>query len=190
MLQTGRHFFTSESVTEGHPDKIADQISDTVLDYLIERDPSSPAFRHDLAAMLPFNARNPLLSLPPGRYVLRACVVNINTRDSDIEAVAEGRVVFRMPPAEEHLNPLGTVHGGWISTLLDSAMGCAVHSVLKAGQDAQQASRGVVRIWDAAGAEILRAADRDTAGQLAPPRGLCLWEVGYPGAPGAARSAS
>ena len=33
--------FTSESVTEGHPDKIADQISDTVLDYLIERDPTS-----------------------------------------------------------------------------------------------------------------------------------------------------
>jgi S-adenosylmethionine synthetase len=33
--------FTSESVTEGHPDKIADQISDTILDYLIEHDPAS-----------------------------------------------------------------------------------------------------------------------------------------------------
>ena len=37
---TGR-LFTSESVTEGHPDKIADQISDTVLDYLLEHDPKS-----------------------------------------------------------------------------------------------------------------------------------------------------
>jgi len=37
---TGR-LFTSESVTEGHPDKIADQISDTVLDYLLEHDPQS-----------------------------------------------------------------------------------------------------------------------------------------------------
>ncbi|WP_121258809.1 methionine adenosyltransferase [Nocardioides ferulae] len=37
---TGR-LFTSESVTEGHPDKIADQISDTVLDYLLEHDPAS-----------------------------------------------------------------------------------------------------------------------------------------------------
>jgi S-adenosylmethionine synthetase len=37
---TGR-LFTSESVTEGHPDKIADQISDTILDYLIEHDPKS-----------------------------------------------------------------------------------------------------------------------------------------------------
>ena len=40
MLQTGRHFFTSESVTEGHPDKIADQISDAVLDAVLRDDPS------------------------------------------------------------------------------------------------------------------------------------------------------
>jgi S-adenosylmethionine synthetase len=39
-IVTGR-LFTSESVTEGHPDKIADQISDTVLDYLLEHDPKS-----------------------------------------------------------------------------------------------------------------------------------------------------
>jgi uncharacterized protein (TIGR00369 family) len=51
----------------------------------------------------------------------------------DIESVAEGRVVFRMPPAEEHLNPLGTVHGGVLTALLDSAMGCAVHTTLPAG---------------------------------------------------------
>ena len=40
MLQTGRHFFTSESVTEGHPDKIADQISDAVLDAVMREDPT------------------------------------------------------------------------------------------------------------------------------------------------------
>ena len=40
MLQTGRHFFTSESVTEGHPDKIADQISDAVLDAVLRDDPT------------------------------------------------------------------------------------------------------------------------------------------------------
>jgi S-adenosylmethionine synthetase len=37
----GRHLFTSESVTEGHPDKIADQISDSILDALLEKDPMS-----------------------------------------------------------------------------------------------------------------------------------------------------
>ena len=45
-----------------------------------------------------------------------------------------GRVVFEATPSARFYNPLGTVHGGWISTLLDSAMGCAVHSVLRAGQ--------------------------------------------------------
>lgn len=46
----------------------------------------------------------------------------------------KGRVVFEATPSERFYNPLGTVHGGWISTLLNSAMGCSVHSVLKAGQ--------------------------------------------------------
>src|ERR1044071_5059737 len=39
MSRNGRHLFTSESVTEGHPDKIADQISDSILDALITQDP-------------------------------------------------------------------------------------------------------------------------------------------------------
>jgi uncharacterized protein (TIGR00369 family) len=51
-----------------------------------------------------------------------------------IEEVESGRVVFAATPSQRYYNPLGTVHGGWISTLLDSAMGCAVHSVLRAGQ--------------------------------------------------------
>ncbi len=41
MAKNGKHLFTSESVTEGHPDKIADQISDSVLDALIAEDPTS-----------------------------------------------------------------------------------------------------------------------------------------------------
>lgn len=47
--------------------------------------------------------------------------------------VSEGRVVFSAEPAEYHYNPLGTVHGGVVATLLDSAMGCAVQSLLPAG---------------------------------------------------------
>lgn len=46
----------------------------------------------------------------------------------------EGRIVFAGEPGFSFLNPMGTIHGGWIATILDSAMGCAVHSTLKAGQ--------------------------------------------------------
>src|SRR5512144_2367451 len=51
----------------------------------------------------------------------------------DLDVVEEGRVLFSMAPAEEQLNPLGTVHGGIVTTILDSAMGCAVHTTLPAG---------------------------------------------------------
>ena len=47
--------------------------------------------------------------------------------------VSKGRAVFRGNPQEFHYNTLGSVHGGYGATLLDSAMGCAVHSVLDAG---------------------------------------------------------
>ena len=40
-MAKGRYLFTSESVTEGHPDKIADQISDALLDRVLQEDPSS-----------------------------------------------------------------------------------------------------------------------------------------------------
>jgi len=53
--------------------------------------------------------------------------------DMSIVEVSEGRVVFAAQPAEYHYNPLGTVHGGLAATLLDSAMGCAVQSMLPAG---------------------------------------------------------
>jgi uncharacterized protein (TIGR00369 family) len=47
--------------------------------------------------------------------------------------VERGRVVFALAPAERHTNPMGTVHGGVLATILDSAMACAVHSTLGAG---------------------------------------------------------
>jgi len=52
----------------------------------------------------------------------------------DIEEVGEGRVVFAVDPQEYHYNPIGVVHGGLAATLLDSCMGCAVHSLLPEGR--------------------------------------------------------
>ena len=45
-----------------------------------------------------------------------------------------GRVVFQGRPGFAHYNPMGSVHGGWFATLLDSALGCAVQSILPAGK--------------------------------------------------------
>ena len=48
--------------------------------------------------------------------------------------IAFGRAVFQGRPQVRHYNPLGTVHGGWIATLLDSCVGCAVHTTVPAGK--------------------------------------------------------
>ncbi len=54
--------------------------------------------------------------------------------DFYLHRVDEGRVAFRGQPAFAHLNPMGGVHGGWYGTLMDSALGCAVATVLPKGR--------------------------------------------------------
>jgi len=53
--------------------------------------------------------------------------------DFTIVEVDDGRAVFAMEPAEWMYNPIGSVHGGIAATVLDSCMGCAVHTTLEAG---------------------------------------------------------
>ncbi|MBC7956400.1 MAG: PaaI family thioesterase [Cytophagales bacterium] len=48
--------------------------------------------------------------------------------------VEPGHAIFQGRPNVAHYNPLGTVHGGWFATLLDSCVACAVHSALPAGK--------------------------------------------------------
>jgi uncharacterized protein (TIGR00369 family) len=48
--------------------------------------------------------------------------------------IADGRAVFQGAPSDAHLNPLGTIHGGWFATLLDSAVACAIQTRLPPGR--------------------------------------------------------
>jgi uncharacterized protein (TIGR00369 family) len=56
------------------------------------------------------------------------------TLDFTVMSVAPGVAVFQGTPLPQHLNPLGTIHGGWVATLLDSALGCSVHTMMPAGR--------------------------------------------------------
>ena len=56
------------------------------------------------------------------------------TLDFRLVEVGEGRAVFQGTPGPAHANPMGGVHGGWYATLLDSALGCSVHTLMPAGR--------------------------------------------------------
>ena len=57
-----------------------------------------------------------------------------DTLDFALVDAGFGRAVFQGRPRPEHYNPLGSVHGGWFATLLDSALGCSVHTTLPVGR--------------------------------------------------------
>jgi uncharacterized protein (TIGR00369 family) len=65
------------------------------------------------------------------------------TLNFTLMSVAPGRAVFQGTPLAQHLNPLGTIHGGWFATLLDSALGCAVHTMMPPGRGYTTAELGV-----------------------------------------------
>ena len=65
------------------------------------------------------------------------------TLDFQLIEVDDGRAVFQGTPGPAHLNPMGGVHGGWYATLLDSALGCAVHTKMPPGRAYTTAELGV-----------------------------------------------
>jgi uncharacterized protein (TIGR00369 family) len=81
-----------------------------------------------------------------------------DTMDFMLMSVAPGQAVFQGTPQTQHLNPMGGVHGGWYATLLDSAVGCAVHTTMPAGRGYTTAQLSVNLVRAAvAGREPLRA---------------------------------
>jgi uncharacterized protein (TIGR00369 family) len=57
----------------------------------------------------------------------------LHTLDFKVVSVEKGQAIFSFKPQEFHYNPIGAVHGGVITAILDSAMGCTLHSILPAG---------------------------------------------------------
>jgi uncharacterized protein (TIGR00369 family) len=87
--------------------------------------------RLPIAATTAITGLDFLAGMRDGRHPLPPFAAETDIR---ITEVAHGRVLFEGVPSVRFYNPLGTVHGGWVATLLDSAMGCAVHSTLAAGR--------------------------------------------------------
>jgi len=65
------------------------------------------------------------------------------TMDFAIVEVEAGKAVFQGTPQLKHHNPMGGVHGGWYATLLDSALGCAVHTMMPPGRAYTTAELGI-----------------------------------------------
>lgn len=57
-----------------------------------------------------------------------------HTLDFLVIEIGDGTATFQGTPLPRHFNPMGTVHGGWFATLLDSALGCAVHTKMPPGR--------------------------------------------------------
>ncbi len=56
-----------------------------------------------------------------------------DTMDFCLVEASHGEAIFQGTPQLKHYNPLGSVHGGWYATIMDSALGCAVHTTLALG---------------------------------------------------------
>ena len=76
-----------------------------------------------------------------------------DTMNMVLMRIDSGSAVFQGMAQERHYNPMGTVHGGWITTLLDSALGCAIQTTLPVGQTYTTAQLNI---------NLIRPATRET----------------------------
>ncbi len=84
----------------------------------------------DLAEVARLDGLSFMQALLVGKFPTPAIAHTLNFQLVEVE---RGRAVFEAEPGEFVYNPLGTVHGGFAATLLDSCLGCAVHTMMPAG---------------------------------------------------------
>ncbi len=85
----------------------------------------------DLARLMALDGLEQLRAMRDGEMPPPPIMETLGMTDMHVEP---GRVTVQMPAAEFHYNPLGSVHGGVISTLLDTAAACSVHTTLAVGE--------------------------------------------------------
>jgi uncharacterized protein (TIGR00369 family) len=85
----------------------------------------------DVAKMMSMSGLDYLRGILSGEFPAAPIAATLGFAPTDF---AHGRAVFEGTPDRYTYNPLGSVHGGWAAAILDSAMGCAVHSTLPAGK--------------------------------------------------------
>lgn len=84
-----------------------------------------------LADVAEFSGLEQMQRLIDGVYPAPSIIERMNYA---LVEVSSGRAVFKGLPGTRHLNPLGGVHGGWAATVMDSALGCCIHTLLEAGE--------------------------------------------------------
>jgi uncharacterized protein (TIGR00369 family) len=97
-------------------------------DPFVARSPADLPTREQVLSM---SGMEFIQAIHDGRLPAAPIAALLNFRMHEVEP---GRVVFRGSAKFEHMNPQGTVHGGWYGTVLDSAMGCAVATMLPRGR--------------------------------------------------------
>jgi len=110
-----------------------------LLDWVIQQSEAVQRMRE--GGGLPGLARAEQIAGKSGREILEAMVSGAlpyppmnDTLNLALMEVGNGRAVFQGIPQLQHYNPLGSVHGGWFASLLDSALGCAIQTTLPVGR--------------------------------------------------------
>jgi uncharacterized protein (TIGR00369 family) len=85
----------------------------------------------DVAKMMSMSGLEYLRGILSGEFPAAPIAATLGFAPTEFE---HGRAVFEGVPDRYTYNPLGSVHGGWAATILDSAMGCAIHTTLPAGK--------------------------------------------------------
>ena len=96
-----------------------------------DRDPELPKGVPPRAVLRAMSGHDFLTAIAEGRLPTPPIAETLNFR---LVSVGSGTVTFEGHPGPAFYNPIGSVHGGYAATLLDSCMACAVHSTLPAGQ--------------------------------------------------------